>query len=170
MPEARRNPAAKTAASAAEAFMRQAVAEARRGVLAGDGGPFGAVVVRAGLVIARAHNQVIASNDPTAHAEIVALRRASRKLGRFHLADCEVFTSCEPCPMCLAAMHWARIRVFHFGCTRRDAARIGFADKDIYDSIAGRPVKGAPRGRPLARAVCLEVFSLWRARADRVPY
>ncbi len=153
-----------------ERWMRRAVAEARRGVTAGEGGPFGAVVVRAGVVVARAHNRVIASNDPTAHAEIVALRRASRKLGRFHLDDCEVFTTCEPCPMCLAAMHWARIPVFHFGCTRRDAARIGFADKDIYDSIAGRPVKGAPRGRPLLRGECLGVFAEWAGRPDKVRY
>jgi guanine deaminase len=150
--------------------MRMAVAEARRGVRAGEGGPFGAVIVRDGVPIARGHNRVVAANDPTAHAEIVALRRAARKLGRFHLPDCVLFTTCEPCPMCLAAIHWARIKVFWYGCTRRDAARIGFADKDIYEFMAGRPAKGVPRGRPLLRGDCLEVFAEWFGRRDRVPY
>ncbi|MCX6561152.1 MAG: nucleoside deaminase [Candidatus Aminicenantes bacterium] len=154
----------------AERWMRLAVAEARRGVRAGDGGPFGAVLVCNGQIIARGHNRVIASNDPTAHAEIVALRRASHKLGRFHLPDCTVYTTCEPCPMCLAAMHWARIKVFYFGCDRRDAARIGFADKDIYDALAGRPVKGAPLARPLLREACLGVFAEWAGRTNKVLY
>lgn len=168
---ARKNRAAQAVESpAAEAWMRAAIAEARRGVLAGEGGPFGALVVRDDAVIARAHNRVVASNDPTAHAEIVALRRASRKLGRFHLSDCEVYTTCEPCPMCLAAMHWARISVYYFGCTRRDAARIGFADKDIYDALAGRPVPGAPSARPLLRRECLGVFAEWAGRPDKVRY
>jgi guanine deaminase len=153
-----------------ERWMRLAIAEARRGVRAGEGGPFGAVVVRDGVAVARGHNRVVAANDPTAHAEIVALRGAARKLARFHLPDCEVYTTCEPCPMCLAAMHWARIKVFHFGCTRRDAARIGFADKAIYDALAGRPVPGVPRGRAGLRRECLDVFAEWYGRRGRVRY
>ncbi len=150
--------------------MRLAVAEARRGVKAGEGGPFGAVIVRDGVVVGRGHNRVVAAHDPTAHAEIVALRRAARRLGRFHLFDCVLFTTCEPCPMCLAAMHWARIKAFWYGCDRRDAARIGFADKDIYDFMAGRSAKSVPRGRPLLRGDCLTVFAEWSGRRDRVPY
>jgi guanine deaminase len=151
-------------------FMRAAVAEARRGVAKGEGGPFGAVVVKNGAVIARGHNRVVAANDPTAHAEIVALRRAAKKLGCFHLADCEVYTTCEPCPMCLAALYWARVRAYHFGCTRRDAARIGFADKSLYDRFAGKPVKGFPRGTPLLRDECRSIMKLWRRTCGRVRY
>ena len=151
-------------------FMRAAVAEARRGVSRGEGGPFGAVVVKDGVIIARGCNRVAASNDPTAHAEIVALRKAAKKLGRFHLADCEIFTTCEPCPMCLAALQWARIRRFHYGCTRHDAARLGFADKAIYDGLAGKPGRGLPRAIPLLRDACREVFDAWRDKKDKIPY
>jgi guanine deaminase len=151
-------------------FMRAAVAEARRGVARGEGGPFGAVVVKDGVIIARGHNRVVAAHDPTAHAEIVALRKAAKKLGRFHLSDCEVYTTCEPCPMCLAAMHWARIRRYHYGCTRHDAARLGFADKSIYDGLAGKPAKDAPRALPLLRDECHDVFLIWEKKADKTRY
>ena len=150
--------------------MRAAMAEARRGVRKGDGGPFGAVVVQDGAIIARGHNRVIAAHDPTAHAEIVALRRAAKTLGRFHLPDCKIYTTCEPCPMCLAAMHWARIRAYHFGCTRHDAARIGFADRTIYEAIAGKPVGRGPRPVPFLRDECLTVFEFWRREKDRILY
>ncbi len=150
--------------------MRLAVAEARRGVRAGEGGPFGSVIVRNGVLVARGHNRVVAANDPTAHGEMVALRRATRKLGRFHIPDCELYTTCQPCPMCLAAMHWARIKVYYFGCDNRDAARIGFADESIYDSLAGRPARGVPLGRELLRSECLDVFDEWFHRRGRVLY
>jgi guanine deaminase len=150
--------------------MRAAVAEARRGVAKGEGGPFGAVVVKDGVIIARGCNRVAASNDPTAHAEIVALRRAAKKLGRFHLADCEIFTTCEPCPMCLAALQWARIRRYHYGCTRHDAARLGFADKAIYEGLAGKRNRGRPRAIPLLRDACHEVFDFWRGKKDKIRY
>ncbi len=150
--------------------MRAALAEARRGVMKGEGGPFGAVVVKDGLIIARGHNRVIVSNDPTAHAEIVALRRAAKKLGRFHLAECEIYTTCEPCPMCLAALQWARIRAYHFGCTRRDAARAGFADESIYKRLAGRRIKSAPKAISFLRDECRSVMDLWRKKRDRVRY
>jgi guanine deaminase len=151
-------------------FMRAAVAEARRGVAKGEGGPFGAVVVKGGVIIARGCNRVVASNDPTAHAEIVALRRAAKKLGRFHLADCEIFTTCEPCPMCLAALQWARIRRYQYGCTRHDAARMGFADNAIYVGLAGKPGQGLPRAIPLLRDACHEVFEAWRDKKDKIRY
>jgi len=150
--------------------MRAAVAEARRAVAKGEGGPFGAVVVKDGIIIARGRNRVVAANDPTAHAEIVALRRAAKKLGRFNLADCEIFTTCEPCPMCLAAMHWARIRAYHFGCTRDDAARIGFADRRIHEAFAGKRILKVPRGIPFLRQECHAVFELWRRKKNRIHY
>jgi guanine deaminase len=150
--------------------MRAAVAEARRGVRKGEGGPFGAVVVKDGAIIARGRNRVVAANDPTAHAEIVALRRAAKKLGRFHLPDCDIYTTCEPCPMCLAAMHWARIRAYYFGCTRRDAARIGFADQIIFEAIAGKRILQPPRALPLLREECHAVFEFWGRKKGRIHY
>lgn len=117
--------------------MREAIEEARAGMLSGDGGPFGALLVCGGRIVARAHNEVLASNDPTAHAEILAIRRAATSLGRFDLSDCEIYASCEPCPMCFAAIHWAKIRRLYFACTRHDAARIGFDDEYIYRVIRG---------------------------------
>jgi len=152
------------------AFMLLAVREARKGMNGNEGGPFGAAVVLAGRVISRAHNEVIKSKDPTAHAEILAIRRASKKLGRFDLSDCMIYTTCEPCPMCLAAIHWARIKTFYFGCTKGDASRIGFDDKAIYRAIKGFPK--APRiiGIPIQRDECLELFKAWEAKEDKTPY
>lgn len=118
-------------------FMRETIEEARRGMNAGDGGPFGALVLCRGAVVAHAHNEVLVSNDPTAHAEILAIRRASAALGRFDLSDCEIYSSCEPCPMCFAAIHWAKIRRLFYACTRFDAAQIGFDDEYIYRVIRG---------------------------------
>jgi len=151
-------------------FMRAALAEARRGVAKGEGGPFGAVVVRDGVIIARGHNRVVAANDPTAHAEIMALRRAAKKLGRFHLPDCRIYTTCEPCPMCLAALWWARIPTYYYGCTREDAAGIGFADKDISEGIGRKLLEGSPRPIALLRAECLDILELWRLKSDKIPY
>src|SRR5512136_691190 len=110
-------------------FMRMAIREAEKGMRRNEGGPFGAVIVKDGKVVARAHNRVIKTNDPTAHAEVVAIRKATAKLKRFDLSDCEIYASCEPCPMCFAAIHWAKMRTLYFGCSRKDAAAIGFDDK-----------------------------------------
>ena len=153
-----------------ERFMRAAIAEARRGVRRGDGGPFGAVIVRNGTIVGRGHNRVVGTKDPTAHAEITALRQASRRLGRFHLADCEIFTTCEPCPMCRAALSWARIRRCTAGCTSGDAARIGFADAAIAAVLRRPPGPGGPSAKPFLREECLAVFRLWRQKKDRVRY
>jgi guanine deaminase len=101
----------------------------------GHGGPFGAVIVRNSKIIARGFNNVLSSNDPTAHAEVDAIRKACKELNTFQLDDCEMYTSCEPCPMCLGAIYWARISKVYFGNTRQDAAAIGFDDKFIYDEI-----------------------------------
>jgi len=115
--------------------MNRAVSEARRGVDEGHGGPFGAVVVKHGRLVASAHNEVLVRNDPTAHAEILAIREAARVLGTPHLDGCELYTTCEPCPMCLAAVHWARIGRVVYAETRDSARRIGFDDAKFYAAM-----------------------------------
>ena len=150
--------------------MLAAIREGLRGLERGEGGPFGAVIVRQGRVVAGAHNRVVKTHDPTAHAEILALRAASRKLGRFDLSDCVLYSTCEPCPMCLAAVYWAKIRRLFFGCTREDAARIRFDDDYIYRVLQGK-VK-APRLRSLniERDSCLKLFQAWSGKKDKVRY
>ena len=116
--------------------MALAIAEARAGREKREGGPFGAVITRNGEVVAACHNTVLATNDPTAHAEINAIRAACEKLGRPHLDDCELHTSCEPCPMCLGAIYWARLKAVHYAADRHDAAGAGFGDADFYKEFA----------------------------------
>jgi len=118
-----------------EKFMKAAIALAERGVENGEGGPFGCVIVKDGKIIGEGYNKVISTNDPTAHAEIVAIRDACKNLNSFQLEECEVYTSCEPCPMCLGAIYWARPKAIYFGNTKEDAATIGFDDSMIYDEI-----------------------------------
>lgn len=118
-----------------ERFLRMAIAEAIAGARAGKGGPFGAVVAREGQVVSIASNAVIAKCDPTAHAEVEAIRAACASLQRFHLTDCDVFASCEPCPMCLGALFWARPRAVYFAATRLEAARVGFDDARFYEEL-----------------------------------
>ena len=116
--------------------MDVAVEEAVDGVKKGEGGPFGAVIVDGdGNIVARAHNMVLQSNDPTAHAEVTCIRKACSRLGRFDLSDCTIYSSCEPCPMCYGAIHWAKIPHCRYAATASDAAQAGFDDKFIYDSI-----------------------------------
>ena len=103
--------------------------------------PFGAVIVKEGKIIAKGHNEVLGTNDPTAHAEIVVIRKASQKLDKFDLSDCEIYTTCEPCPMCMAAIMWARIEKIFYGCTAKDAQKIKFSDQDIYDYLKGKKIK-----------------------------
>ena len=135
-----------------------------------EGGSFGAVIVRNGKIIARGHNLVIKTNDPTAHAEIVVLRRASAKLKRFDLSDCEIYSSCEPCPMCFSAIHWAKMKKLYFGCTRDDAAKIGFDDKFIYDVIQGKAAKKQVKAVHLDRKDCLNLFKEWQNKNDKKQY
>lgn len=151
-------------------FMSEAIRLSRVKMQAGQGGPFGAVLVRRGQIIARGWNQVLASNDPTAHAEVMAIRAACRKLRRFHLADCELYTSCEPCPMCLAAIYWAQLRRVYFANTRRDAARIGFSDDLIYREISRPLSKRRIPMRPLMRAEAAQAFQAWADKADKIGY
>ena len=150
-------------------FMRRAIALSIEQVRAG-GGPFGAVIVRDGMIVAEGANQVTTGLDPTAHAEIVANRAAAQALGRFSLAGCEIYTSCEPCPMCLAAIYWARLDRIHFGNTRHDAARIGFDDEFLYREI---PLPPEARSRPARQILADEAaiaFEAWVATPDKVPY
>jgi guanine deaminase len=151
-------------------FMKLARREAWKGMSRNEGGPFGAVVVLDGRVISRAHNQVVKTHDPTAHAEILAIRRASKKFGRFDLSDCEIYTTCEPCPMCLAAIYWARIKKFYFGCTKDDAAGIRFDDSRISRAIRGKGKARQISGVPMQRKECLELFEVWKVKKDKTPY
>jgi tRNA(Arg) A34 adenosine deaminase TadA len=149
--------------------MREAIAEALRSIELG-GGPFGAVVVREGELIGRGHNRVLLDADPCAHAEILAIRAACRELGSHLLAGCEIYTSCEPCPMCLGAIHWARLERVHYACTREDAAAAGFDDARFHAELA-LPV--AERSIPLLqemRAEGLEALRVWARKADRRLY
>lgn len=143
--------------------MREAIRLARRAVRDGTGGPFGAVIVRRGKIIARSQNTVLAANDPTAHAEVNAIRAACERLGRFRLDDCELYTSCEPCPMCLAAIQWARLRRVHYAATRHDAARAGFDDARFYRQVT------VPMRRML-RAEALPAFTAWKQKPDKTLY
>ncbi|MCS7036927.1 MAG: nucleoside deaminase [Saprospiraceae bacterium] len=157
-------------ASVHESFMRLAIEQARCGMANGEGGPFGAVVVKDGQVIAVGNNRVTSTNDPTAHAEIVAIREACRRLGSFQLEGCVLYTSCEPCPMCLGAIYWARPARVFFGCTRHDAAAIDFDDAFIYQEMAAPLQERRIEMTPLLREEALAVFALWREKADKVRY
>jgi guanine deaminase len=150
-------------------FMSIAVKEAQAGVKYNHGGPFGAVITKNGEIIAKAHNKVITSNDPTAHAEIIAIRMAAKKLNSFDLSDCEIYSSCEPCPMCLAAIHWAKIKKLYYGCTREDAAVIGFEDQHLYEILQGK-TKPQMEIEQLDRNECLQPFAAWDVKPDKVQY
>lgn len=150
--------------------MRAAIRLAQAGVKQGKGGPFGAVIVRKGKVIARGANCVPSSLDPTAHAEIVAIRTACQKLERFQLDDCELYTSCEPCPMCLAAIYWARIPTVYYAGTREDAAKVGFDDAFIYDEIALPNKQRSLVLEPLLRREARAAFTAWAVKVDKVRY
>lgn len=150
--------------------MKMAVDEAFRGMRKNQGGPFGAVVVRAGKVMAKGHNQVIKTKDPTAHAEIVAIRKASARLKTFDLSECELYSTCEPCPMCQASVLWARIPRVYFGCTRRDAEKIGFKDNLFYGLLGGRKTAGNIKAIRVGRSECLKPFREWMRKKDKVVY
>ena len=151
-------------------FMRAAIRLSREKMRRNDGGPFGAVVVRRGQIVGRGWNRVTTTNDPTAHAEVMAIRDACRRLKTFRLDDCELYASCEPCPMCLAAIYWARIGKIFYANTRRDAAAIGFDDDSIYHEVA-RPVsrRKIPM-RQLLRNAALKVFAEWKKKTDKIRY
>ena len=150
--------------------MARAIQLAVENVRSGQGGPFGAVVVKDGSIIAEAANKVTATNDPTAHAEVLAIRQACQKLGLFELKTCELYTSCEPCPMCVGAIYWARLSRVYFGSLAADASRAGFDDSFIYHEIA-QP--HAQRGIPMIQMMheeALAAFRAWEEKPNKIPY
>ena len=151
-------------------FLREAIRLSVDQVQAGEGGPFGAVIVKDDKIVGRGFNRVTSQNDPTAHAEIVAIRDACSRLGTFSLAGCEIYSSCEPCPMCLAAIYWARLPRLYYAATRQDAAEAGFDDAHIYGQIALPPAARDLAIQQALRAEALAAFEAWREKEDRVPY
>ena len=151
-------------------FMKAAVKEARVGIRNGEGGPFGAVVVKDGEIIAAGHNQVISENDSTCHGEIDAIRKAEKKLKTFDLSGCEIYTTSEPCSMCLAAVLWANINKVYYGCTLEDSDLIGFRDEK-FDRLMGERAN-IPEGllEERDREMCLELFREYKKKTDRILY
>ena len=153
-----------------EKFMQEAIALSRSGIMNNEGGPFGCVIVKDDRIIGKGNNRVISDNDPTAHAEVVAIRDACKNLNSFQLEDCEIYTSCEPCPMCLGAIYWARIKMVYYANNRKDAAGIGFDDSMIYDEIGTDlnnrkiPIIG------LRKEEALKIFEQWRDKNDKTLY
>jgi guanine deaminase len=152
-----------------EEFMRKAIELSKESVQNG-GGPFGAVIVKDGKIIATGTNCVTKSNDPTAHAEINAIREACKKLKTFQLDECEIYTSCEPCPMCLSAIYWAHIQKIYYSNTRIDAARNGFSDAFIYNEIPKIPDHRRIPAVPLLRGDGAEAFHIWHDKTDKTEY
>ncbi len=150
--------------------MREAIRISIAKMRANRGGPFGAVVVRKGRIVGRGWNQVTSANDPTAHAEVTAIRDACRRLKTFQLDDCELYTSCEPCPMCLSAIYWARFKKVYYGNTRKDAARIDFDDDFLYREVALPISKRKIPMKQLLRSEALNAFAEWKSKADRIRY
>ena len=150
--------------------MREAIRISISKMRANCGGPFGAVVVRNGRIIGRGWNQVTSTNDPTAHAEVIAIRDACRRLKTFQLDGCELYTSCEPCPMCLAAIYWARFRKVYYGNTRGDAAKIEFDDDHIYREVAAPIAKRKIPMKQLLRGEAIAAFEAWADKADKIGY
>ena len=151
-------------------FMARAIELSIENVRSGQGGPFGAVVVQNGSVIAEGVNQVTLTNDPTAHAEVLAIRQACKKLGFFELKACELYTSCEPCPMCLGAIYWARLSRVYFGSSAADASQAGFDDSFIYGELdRAHTQRGIPMVQ-MMREEALAAFRAWEEKPNKIPY
>lgn len=151
-------------------FMLEAIELSKKGLTENQGGPFGCVIVKGNLVIGRGWNQVTSTNDPTAHAEVVAIRDACSKLGSFQLLDCEIYTSCEPCPMCMGAIYWARPKKVFFGNTKEDAASIGFDDSLIYKELGMVMHERQIEMACLAGEEAFKVFDAWKNKPDKKEY
>ena len=153
-----------------EKFMQEAIQLSHSGMANNEGGPFGCIIVKGDEIVGRGNNKVSSTNDPTAHAEVTAIRDACKNLGSFQLDDCEIYTSCEPCPMCLGAIYWARPKIVYYANNRQDAADIGFDDSMIYDemmvAIENRKIPIIPIGREGA----LKVFEAWKNKPDKTVY
>ncbi len=150
--------------------LRRAIALAVENVRAGKGGPFGAVIVRDGVIVGEGANSVTTTQDPTAHGEVNAIRAACQRLGSFSLAGCEIYTSCEPCPMCLAAIYWARIERIYYGASQQDAAAVGFDDAFLYDEFRREQQERTIAAVQLLPEESLEPFATWRTLPGRVEY
>ena len=155
--------------SSPEAFMREAIKLSAESVRSG-GGPFGAVIVRDGEIIARGENRVTVCNDPTAHAEVSAIREAAARLGTYDLSGCELYSSCEPCPMCLGAIYWARLDKLYYAGTRADAANVGFDDAHIYEELPLEPSQRELPTETLLREEAQRVFEAWAEKTDKKEY
>jgi len=153
-----------------ENFLQQAIALAADNVTSGEGGPYGAIIVKDNQLIAASGNKVTCNLDPTAHAEIVAIRLACLKLNDFQLHDCILYTSCEPCPMCLGAIYWARLAKVYYACSRFDAAAANFDDSFIYDEILVTPSERSIAMHHLNLPNALQPFKLWTEKRDKVVY
>ncbi|MFI5148248.1 MAG: nucleoside deaminase [Bacteroidia bacterium] len=151
-------------------YMAEAIRLAVSNVESNKGGPFGAVVVKNGKIIARGYNQVTALNDPTAHAEVVAIREACKVLNSFQLDECDIYTSCEPCPMCLGAIYWARPAKVFYACTKKDAAEIAFDDDFIYSEIAKPLDQRSMKFIQLMRTEGLKAFDAWEKMEGKTEY
>ncbi len=151
-------------------FMREAIRLSEETMRSGTGGPFGAVIVKNGQIIARGFNRVLETNDPTAHAEVVAIREATKVLGTFDLDGCELYTSCEPCPMCLGAVYWSRISRMYYANTKEDAAAIGFDDHFIYEELDRDPAHRRLQSQPFLRDEAQPAFQEWAANPDKRNY
>lgn len=153
-----------------ESFMNEAIALSEQAIALNEGGPFGCVVVKDDIIIGRGNNKVTATNDPTAHAEIIAIREACRHLGTFQLEGCEIFTSCEPCPMCLGAIYWARPKAVYFANSRDDAAAIGFDDRFIYEELEQETDNRKIPFYQLSSPGAKNVFNHWKQKTDKTIY
>jgi len=151
-------------------FMKEAIKLATEHMIAGDGGPFGAVIVKNGAIIARGWNRVTSTNDPTAHAEVDCIRKACTHLNSFELTDCELFANCEPCPMCLSAAYWAKIKCIYYGAGQEDAAESGFNDVFIYEELRKAVNKRKMSMQQLLRDDALQSFKIWNDLANKVRY
>src|SRR6476660_1314448 len=153
-----------------EKFMQEAINLSLQGIRQNEGGPFGCVIVKDDTIVGRGNNKVTSSNDPTAHAEVVAIRDACKNLGTFQLDNCEIYTSCEPCPMCLGAIYWARPKAVYFANKREDAANIGFDDSMIYEELG---IDLEQRKIPilsLGREQAIRVFEEWKSKENKIKY
>lgn len=150
-------------------FMRKAIALSIKNIYNG-GGPFGAVIVKDGKIIATGVNGVTRHNDPTAHAEVSAIRKASKKMGTFDLEGCDIYTSCEPCPMCLGAVYWAHLDKMYYGNTKTDAKNIGFDDSFIYDEIDLKPENRKVKTVQLLSDEAIKAFEMWTEKDDKIEY
>lgn len=151
-------------------FMHAAIQEAYKGMDNNEGGPFGCIVVKDGKIVGRGNNKVTSTNDPTAHAEVIAIRDACKTLNSFQLEDCDIYTTCEPCPMCLGAIYWARPNKVYFGSNKQDAAQAGFDDAFIYNEL---PLPFNERSIPfiqVAREISLKTFDYWDKKEDKIQY